>query len=263
MDASQDRRALMAKYGDRREIAEYDREVPRGLRPAEEAFISRHLSKGLVLDVGCASGREAIALARKRFDVVALDLTPAMVLAAKENSKLHGLRDRIRFEVGDVRDMDFPDGTFDSALILGNMIEHVRGREERVRALAETGRVLKPGGILIFSTHTRASRLRYRLYWALVNGWRVFMSELAGKPPALELGDRYIGKISRARTPGKVFIHIYTLEEALEDVRRAGLELLESRCDAELAGGFEDVRLRRRAAHVLYAARRSPVSELK
>ncbi len=148
------------------------------------------------------------------------------------------------------------EGSFDAALMVSNAIEHTRGRENRVRTLAEIRRTLKPNGLLILSTHTRASRLRYRLYWTVINGLRAAKKELTGKYGGLELGDRYIRKVSGARSGGKVFIHIYTFEEALKDIKNAGLSLVSSQCPYEIENRVTNIETRRRAIEVFYVAKR-------
>jgi SAM-dependent methyltransferase len=49
--------------------------------------------------------------------------------------------------VGDARALPFADDAFDAALLLGPLY-HLQQREDRLRALGETRRVLRPGGLL-------------------------------------------------------------------------------------------------------------------
>lgn len=256
MTRKSDEQMLIDKYGSREQLDEYTKYASKGLGDAEDLLLSKHLKKGRLLNLGCGAGREAIALAKKGFEVVGVDIVPAMVLRAKENSKVHGVKDRTRFAVADARSLDFEDGSFDAAIFLGNAIEHTRGRSNRISVLKEICRILKPQGIFIIATHTRAWKFRYRLYWAFVNGFRIARRELTGRPGRMELGDRYTSHVSNARTKGKVFIHIYTYEEALEDLERAGFSLIEARCAHELEKGIEDLKMRRKASQVLCAARK-------
>jgi ubiquinone/menaquinone biosynthesis C-methylase UbiE len=257
MTRKTDEQMLIDKYGSKGELDAYTEYVTQGLSVSENKLISKYIKRGRILDLACGAGREAIALAKKGFEVVGIDIVPAMVLRAKENSKLHGVRDKTRFDVSDASALDFDDCSFDAAVYLGNAIEHTRGRTKRISMLREIGRVLKPQGILILTTHTRGYRFRYRLYWTFVNGFRVARKELTGRYGDMKPGDRYARHISNAKTKGKVFIHIYTYGEALEEIERGGFSLLEARCESEIENGKEDRKMRWMANQVLYVARKA------
>ena len=70
-----------------------------------------------------------------------VDVVPEHVRAALE----HGL---VTAEVGDARRLTQADGSVDAVLLLGPLY-HLVGRAERVAALVEARRVLRPGGVLL------------------------------------------------------------------------------------------------------------------
>ncbi|MGE5415073.1 MAG: class I SAM-dependent methyltransferase [Syntrophomonadaceae bacterium] len=109
-----------------------------------------------VLDVGCAAGRNAVALAERGFDVEALDASAAMVARTRERlaASLGEEEAARRVRVGRMDDLSaFGDGSFDIVVALG--IYHcAQSREEWDRTLAESARVLKPGGRLLVSVFT-------------------------------------------------------------------------------------------------------------
>jgi SAM-dependent methyltransferase len=95
-----------------------------------------------VLEVGCGPGRLSIRLARRfGLDVTGLDLDPAMIERARANAERSGTPPPA-FVVGDVAWMAFPDASFD--LVVSTLSMH-HWADPRA-ALAEIGRVLRPGG---------------------------------------------------------------------------------------------------------------------
>jgi arsenite methyltransferase len=105
------------------------------------------------LDVGCGRGLLLVAAARRlpRGKAVGIDIWQAEDLtgnrpeAALENARLEGVADRVEVRTADMRQMPFPDGTFD--VVVSNVaIHNLYQPAERERAVAEIARVLKPGG---------------------------------------------------------------------------------------------------------------------
>jgi SAM-dependent methyltransferase len=105
----------------------------------------------LVLDAGCGAGRTTIALNRilksgrviafDRFDADYIDDGGRKLLA--RNLRIAGLADRVTVEAGDLTAMPFTDSQFDAA-VSTHVYDHLGAG--KAAALAETCRVLKPGG---------------------------------------------------------------------------------------------------------------------
>jgi 2-polyprenyl-3-methyl-5-hydroxy-6-metoxy-1,4-benzoquinol methylase len=70
-----------------------------------------------VLDIGCGSGRYAVALAERGADVLGVDLSPAMLALARERAEGRGVSERCRFVEADFDGFQ-PDGRFDVVLLI-------------------------------------------------------------------------------------------------------------------------------------------------
>jgi SAM-dependent methyltransferase len=60
----------------------------------------------------------------------------------------------LRSALGDARDLDLDDASVDAVLLLGPLY-HLRRRADRVRALAEARRVVRPGGLVFAAAISR------------------------------------------------------------------------------------------------------------
>ena len=117
-----------------------------------------------VLDLGCAGGRNAVFLARRGFDVCAVDASEAMVAETRRRlAPLLGEAEAARrVRVGRMDDLGWaPGASFDLVVALG--IYHcAQSRVEWDRSLSETARVLVPGGQLLVSVFTPETDLTGR-----------------------------------------------------------------------------------------------------
>ncbi|MGH7044340.1 MAG: class I SAM-dependent methyltransferase [Acetobacteraceae bacterium] len=97
--------------------------------------------EGKILDVACGPGIVTAALAARAREIVAFDLTPAMLAKARQRCAGAGLGN-VTFEEGSATDLPFPDNAFD-AVVTRLSIHHFK---EPSRVLGEIFRVLTPGG---------------------------------------------------------------------------------------------------------------------
>ncbi len=99
-----------------------------------------------VADVGCGTGVVAVTAAQVGAKVSASDLTPELIARAKENSMISGFE--IDFQEADVEQLPYENDKFDIVL---SQFGHMFAPRADL-AINEMLRVLKPGGIIAFST---------------------------------------------------------------------------------------------------------------
>lgn len=110
-------------------------------------YMNKYMKEGMkLLDVGAGTGAYALYYAARGFDVTALDITPSYVELLRKKAKAQNLK--IESFVNDARDLTmFPDESFDVVFCMGP-IYHLIDEADRRKALAESLRVLKKGGLL-------------------------------------------------------------------------------------------------------------------
>jgi SAM-dependent methyltransferase len=135
-------------------------------------IVLRHLppAPAVVADVGGGPGRYSLWLAGLGYQVVHRDLMP---LHVKQLLTAAGGDPRIQSAVADARQLDLAGASADAVLLLGPLY-HLDRRRDRVQALTEAHRVVRPGGPVIAAAISRwAVRmdgiLRTRLYETLPN----------------------------------------------------------------------------------------------
>jgi ubiquinone/menaquinone biosynthesis C-methylase UbiE len=122
-----------------------------------QEILSRHLPSPplQILDVGGATGTYSAWLAAQGHQVHLIDPVEDQVDEARSRA---GSPPLFTAAVGDARALDQPDGSYDAVLLFGPLY-HLVGRPDRVQALREAARVLKPGGLLFGAAISRFASL--------------------------------------------------------------------------------------------------------
>jgi SAM-dependent methyltransferase len=110
-----------------------------------------------VLDAGCGTGRVAIELATRGYDVVGVDLDAGMLDAARAKAPALAW---VRADLASLEASALPEGRagFDAAVMAGNVMIFVEpGTEGAV--LARLHDLLQPGGLVIAGFQLRAGRI--------------------------------------------------------------------------------------------------------
>lgn len=171
-----------------------------------QEIIRQHTPVGRVLDVGGGTGVHARALQEAGYDVQLIDPVPRHVAQAQMAG--------VPASLGDARALRFEDDAFDAALLLGPLY-HLETAADRLLALKEARRVVRPGGRVL-----AAALSRYIAFGKI---------SLARKAPA-ELPAEWDALISRgAPVPGTRFPagHHHSAEELHEEMETAGFSDVE------------------------------------
>ncbi len=123
----------------------YDTIFP--LRPAQLRFLRERIRPGdRLLDIGCATGELACALASEGHEILGVEPDEAMLRLAQVRAP-----EGVRFIAGDMRNLNelLTPACFDVVLCLGNTLVHLDGPASIALALKSMARALSPKGALI------------------------------------------------------------------------------------------------------------------
>ncbi len=222
MTADLERAALRA-YHERGEEA--DRLTRTGAGRLEfdrtQEIVLRHLPPppATIADVGGGPGRYAIWLAGLGYRVVHRDIVPMHVDQARAAAAAAGVA--VEAAVGDARSLDLDDQTVDAVLLLGPLY-HLPLRADRVRALREARRILRPGG---------------PVFGAVISRWAARLDELlrkriyASNPAAVRMIDEVErGGLLPALGPGGFFGVAHRPAQVRGEFTAAGLTVADLVC---------------------------------
>jgi ubiquinone/menaquinone biosynthesis C-methylase UbiE len=119
---------------------------------------------GRLLDVGGGTGVYARWLAAAGYEVHLVDAVARHI----EEARAHPGPALAGAAVGDARHLDHAEASFDGVTLLGPLY-HLVERADRVQALAEARRVLRPGGVVVAAAISRYASLLDGLFRGLVD----------------------------------------------------------------------------------------------
>jgi len=123
----------------------------KNLVPGRLSWMDKHINwrEKQVLDLGCAGGFMAEALADRGAIVTGIDPAEDSIAAARAHAEESGRE--IAYDVGVGEALPYDETAFD-AVVCVDVLEHV---QDLPQVLAEIARVLRPGGLVLFDTINR------------------------------------------------------------------------------------------------------------
>lgn len=131
----------------------------------EQKIVDRYFSKieASVLDVGCGVGRVSHLLNERGFDVTGIDISKPLL------EKARSLFPEIPFRHEDIRETSFESNTFDYIVFSYYGLDYILPKTERENALGEMYRILKPAGLVTFSSHNSWYKPHRRILGNLID----------------------------------------------------------------------------------------------
>ena len=196
------------------------------LRPKIARLCLKH-GPGPILDIGTATGAQCRVLDTAGIHTVGLDLSEAMIAAAKARPS-----ENIEYVIGSAYELPFPEASFNAVLL--SLALHEHSEEDRSRMLGEAMRVLEPDGHLVLVEYSRPAQTYLHIPWFVIQmienmaggdhraGFREFMAT-----------DGLVGLLQRHNLQAVeiAYSHFHTLAIAIIPARQS----LESSTPIEVA----------------------------
>jgi len=188
---------------------------------------------GDLLDVPCGFGRHTLPLAAAGYHVVGVDRAQPLLDEARRRA---GDARRPKFARADYRDLPFVDASFDAALNLFSSLGYL-GDEEDTKALAEIGRVLRPGARLVIEIMHRDLLVRrfQESSWQMLGEGRLLLEQRTFDPASgLAQTTQTLIASSGERDSRTFSLRVYSATELLAMLAQAGFA--EGKCYGDLFG---------------------------
>lgn len=165
----------------------------------------------VIADIGGGPGRYACWLAEQGYRVEHRDLIALHVQQTRASAG-----PLVRSELGDALDLDLPDASVDAVLLLGP-IYHLRRRADRITALREARRIVRPGGpVFVVAISRWAPRLDGDFHQRLYRKYPTASDQISGVERAGWMPPLY---------PGSFTAYCHRPGQLRAEVRAAGLDL--------------------------------------
>lgn len=174
-------------------------------KPTEEViwFLNKYYkNKGKLLDIGCGNGRNLIPFAKLNFECHGIDFSENMLKNAKTLADKNKVK--ISLELANITKIPYPNNSFDYCLHIASL-HHLNLKEEQLKSLQETYRVLKQNGLVLLTV------------------WNKLQLKFLFKPK-----DTYVSwKINNKRY--KRYYHLFTYFELKRLIKKTKFKIIEAK----------------------------------
>jgi SAM-dependent methyltransferase len=190
--------------------------------------------EGLIVDLGCGSGRWTKDLTGAGYEVLGIDRSPAMIKLARK------IAPAARFKVASLFQFEFPpcQGVTAIGECFNYCFDNANSRGALVRVFKRINRALSPGGVLVFDVAgpDRLPKRGTRMRWSAGKDWAVMSATGFERRDVLcrrIVCFRRHGRLYR-RTEEVHYLRIYRPHELREDLVHCGFEV----CILNAYGGY-------------------------
>lgn len=181
-----------------------------------KTFIARDAE---ILELGAGAGRVSLGLVREGYSKITVtDFAPPMVEIAQtifEDAAIPA-NASIRFAVEDATQISFPQNSFDAVIFAFNGLQMIPKQARRELAIREISRILRPGGVFIFTGHDQTHAARREHWDSERSRW-----ENNERDPALD----DFGDYNHATPQGAMFIHAAVPAQMRQTLEANGFEV--------------------------------------
>ncbi len=192
----------------------------------EVRFIERIIeTNNSVLDLCCGTGRHAVLLRKKGWNIVGLDISPNLLKVAKDRMK----NSQVDYPLvrGEIRHLPFQSGAFTAVISMFTSFGYLPSEGEDVKSLNEISRILKIDGLFLIDVlnleHLLSSGLQKK-------DWGEFPSFFMLEKRVLDVKKAQLHSkwviINKNRGNSEAFEHnlrLYSLAQLRKILNKAGL----------------------------------------
>lgn len=190
-------------------------------------FINKCSKNDTIADIGCGNGRHLLLSAKVCKKAIGIDISIELLKIVK-NRLFEDKIDNVFLLNSDLVNLPLKENSVDAVLSIASL-HNVKGRENRIKALIETRRILKKDGKALISVWSRWQD-KYR---------KLFLKKWFTSIGKNEFGDIDIYWRQHGLNIPR-FYHLYSKKEFKNDINEAGLNIIELKSDKIISKKYPD-----------------------
>lgn len=177
-----------------------------------------------ILDVGCGFGRHSIELARRGYDVVGIDPSPAMIAAAQEKAERAGVKIDFRREHGE---MFVTKTLFYAAICLFTSLGQIGDHGSNCELVSRVHAALNPGGQFLVEVPQRDTAVRQLKLSETYGGGQSYTAVTRHFDPATQILSEQFRLVSPGNSRSYYLqVRLYDRQELFTLLEQAGFSIL-------------------------------------